>query len=257
MTFGYDDAGTGDPPWVFIHGWACDRSFWAPQFADLSRDHRCLAIDMRGRGETAPIPPFDTTTQADDVARVMQALGVRDAIVAGHSLGGLVALLLNDRHPDLVRGIVLGDSPLTAASGGGFAQTVRLIREAGSMAPAEPVVERFFVEGTPEAVKEKVRRTMLGCPVDVGAGMLHDAEVFTRRMGDLLRKADEKPFMAIWAARPLGNPERLREATRFLRQEPMGDAGHFFQLEQPDVTNALLRAFEDDVRRDPRVGGSA
>jgi pimeloyl-ACP methyl ester carboxylesterase len=39
----------------------------------------------------------------------------------------------------------------------------------------------------------------------------------------------------------------------FIRQEPVADSGHFFQLEQPAITNALLRAFLDDVERDPRL----
>jgi pimeloyl-ACP methyl ester carboxylesterase len=253
ITFGYDDAGTGSPPIVFLHGWACDRTFWAPQFANLSRDHRCIAIDSRGRGDSEAIPPYDTETAADDVAAVMRALAVGPAVIAGHSLGGLVALLLNDRYPELVLGIVLGDSPLTSSSGGGLAQTVKVVKDAGSMEAVRPLVERFFIASTPPEVRAKVEQTMLGCPADVGAGMLSNAEVFTRRMGDLLKQADEKPFMAIWeAARPLGNAERLREIAPFVRQEPI-DAGHFFQLELPDVTNALLRAFLDDVANDPRI----
>jgi pimeloyl-ACP methyl ester carboxylesterase len=72
-------------------------------------------------------------------------------------------------------------------------------------------------------------------------------------MEDLIRAADRKPFMAFWAEEPRGDPRWLREITTFLRQEPMAGAGHFFQLEQPEVTNALLRAFIDDIERDPRI----
>jgi len=39
----------------------------------------------------------------------------------------------------------------------------------------------------------------------------------------------------------------------YIRQEPIAGAGHFFQLERPAITNALLRAFLDDVQRDPRI----
>ena len=45
--------------------------------------------------------------------------------------------------------------------------------------------------------------------------------------------------MAIGAARPLGDPAHLRDIAMFIRQEPVTGAGHFFQLEQPAVTNAL------------------
>jgi pimeloyl-ACP methyl ester carboxylesterase len=61
--------------------------------------------------------------------------------------------------------------------------------------------------------------------------------------------------MAIWASKPLGDPSHLRDITMFIRQEPVPGAGHFFQLEKPAITSALLRAFLDDVERDPRITG--
>jgi hypothetical protein len=62
--------------------------------------------------------------------------------------------------------------------------------------------------------------------------------------------------MMIWAEKPLGDPGWVRDNTMFVRQEPVAEAGHFVQMEQPAVTNALLRAFLDDVARDPRVNRS-
>lgn len=249
----YDDAGTGPHTFVFIHGWACDRTFWRPQFEDLSRDQRCVAIDLRGRGGSPAIAPYDSTTAADDVAGLIRSLDAGPCILVGHSLGGLVALLVNDRHPQLVKGIVLGDSPLTPAESGRFGSMVSSIRTAGNMDAVASYVETFFVDSTSDAVKTSVRSVMLTCQAEVAAGMLDNDAVFVERMPELIKAADAKPFMAIWAERPLGDPARLREITTFLRQEPIPGAGHFFQLEQPAITNALLRAFIDDVERDPRI----
>lgn len=254
VTFEVDSRGAGPQTWVFIHGWACDASTWDAQVENLAEKYRCVNVNLRGRGGSEQVAPFDVSTAARDVIAIMEELATGPAVLCGHSLGGLIALLVNFYRPDLVLGIVMGDSPVTSASGGGFAQTVKLIREAGSMRVVdEPIVERFFVEGTPPEVRDRVRTLMLGCPAEVGAGMLDRAEILSLKMGELLKQADQKPFMAIWGATPLGNPERIRSVCPLIRQEPMGDTGHFFQLEQPGITSALLRAFADDVADDPRL----
>lgn len=248
----FDDAGTGGPAFVFIHGFACDRTFWRPQFDDLSRDLRCIAIDLRGRGESSAKAPFHTTQQADDVAALIAKLGIGPAILVGHSLGGLTALLVNDRHPEAVLGTVLCDSPMRA-SGLGAAPFVARLREAGTIEPAGQLVESFWSESTSDAIKAQVRAVMMTCPAEVAAGMLDNDAVFSERSVELVKQADTKPFMCIWAEKPLGDPAWFRDICPFVRQEPVAGTGHFVQLEEPAITSALLRAFLDDVARDPRL----
>ena len=253
-TLACERRGSGGVSFVFVHGWACDHSFWQPQFEELSRDNRCLTIDLRGRGESPANGPFDTTKAADDVAALIRVLELGPSVIVGHSLGGLTALLVNDRHPDLVLGTVLGDSPLTLASTG-MQGAIDAIRAAGSMEPMRAFVETFFVESTPAPVVEHARSVMLSCDAAVAAGMLDNGGVFVEHLDDVIRAADRKPLMAIWAGHPLGDPAHLREIAMYIRQEPIAGAGHFFQLERPAITNALLRAFLDDVQRDPRIAG--
>jgi pimeloyl-ACP methyl ester carboxylesterase len=251
IPFDIVETGSGDPPIVFIHGLACDATAWAAQMDDLSRDHRCIAINLRGRGATPGLPPFGVGQQAEDVAGVLDSLGVSGAIVVGHSLGGMVALLLNERRPDLVRGIVTGDSPVSSRGLDGV-RLADAVRAAGSTEPARTLVENFWADGTSDAIREQVREMMLGCPPDVLAGMLEQS-VSPERTLELIHLADQKPFMTIWAARPLGEPSWVRDNTVFTRQEPIAGAGHFFQVERPAVTNAILRAFLEEAERDPRV----
>lgn len=249
----FDDEGEANPPFVFVHGLACDRRAWRPQVEALSPTHRCISIDLRGRGESQPIPPFGIERATEDVAGVIRSLALPPVIVAGHSLGGLIALLLNYRHSDLVTGVVIADTPLARAASGGLAELADRIHTEGTATALGTAVENWFVSSTPEPVRDYVRDVVLGCPADVAAGMLEDGEIFERDIVSLLKAADEKPFMALWPTRPAGNPEKLRDLTVFLRQEPIPDSGHFLQLEHPLVTTALLRAFVDDVERDPRL----
>lgn len=252
-TLSFDDLGSGSPAFVFVHGFACDRQAWAPQVADLSRDHRCINVDLRGRGGSEAVPPFDVVTAADDVAALIRELDVAPAVVVGHSLGGVVALVLNERHPDLVLGTVIGDSPISPAlaesRGPGLPER---IRDAGSFEPASRMVERFWNESTPADVRA-YGKVLMSCPPEVAAGMLDGFPEVAARFGELVRLADKKPFMAIWSGAPMGDPAWLRDQTMFVRQEPIAGTGHFFQLEQPAITNALLRAFLDDIAHDPRV----
>ena len=250
----FRDEGSGRGiPFVFIHGWACDSSAWRPQVEDLKADHRCISVDLRGRGESVAVAPYDVFTAAADVAAVIRSLGLPPVIAVGHSLGGIVALCLNQADPDLVTGIVTGDSPLELDAPRRWPRTAAALREASSMEPVEAFIEGFFIESTSEALAADVRALMLTCDPEVAAGMLENGERVADALPDLIRLADAKPFMAFWAEKPLGEPNLLRDLATFVRQEPIAGAGHFFQLERPEITNALLRAFEDDVLTDPRL----
>lgn len=85
----YKDWGTG-PPVVFSHGWPLSADMWEDQMFFLaSRGYRCIAHDRRGHGRSSqPWNGNDMDTYADDLAAVVEALDLRDAIHVGHSTGG-------------------------------------------------------------------------------------------------------------------------------------------------------------------------
>lgn len=253
VTFAYDDLGSGEPTFLFVHGWACDRQCWAAQMEEFSRDHRCIAVDLRGRGGSSPVPPFGVGRALEDVAAFIRRLDLGRVIVVGHSLGGIIALALNGRYPELVLGVVTIDSPITSETGAGSPRSVSAIREAGSMSAVARFIASFDYDPPHPDAHAYVERTMLTCPADVGSGMLEDLHLVGADMKRLLHEADRKPFMMIWAEKPLGDPGWIRDNTNFVRQEPVAGTGHFVQMEQPSITNALLRAFLDDIANDPRV----
>ena len=76
----------------------------------FSRSHRCVAVDLRGHGESdAPEQEYTIEGFADDVAAVCDELGVKDAALVGHSMGGAVVLALAVRRPDLTRAVAMLD----------------------------------------------------------------------------------------------------------------------------------------------------
>jgi len=107
----YVEAGAG-PDVVLIHGWNGSTFSFRHQIPELAQHFRVIAVDLKGYGYSARDPEGDysLTAQADIVAQVMDRLGVKDAAVAGHSMGGAVATRLALRQPDWVTKLVLIDS---------------------------------------------------------------------------------------------------------------------------------------------------
>lgn len=98
------------PPMVFVHGWTCDRSHFAPQAKHFSARFRCLSVDLRGHGESdKPEQAYTIEGFADDVAWMCAELGVTRAVFVGHSMGGGVALALAAARPQLCQALVMLD----------------------------------------------------------------------------------------------------------------------------------------------------
>lgn len=101
----------GFPPAVLLHG-ALQTSEGMRHLAEkLAIDGEVVAPDLRGRGASERPPDgYDPGTMADDVAQLLDALHLRRAMVVGRQHGGVVAYHLAAKRPELVCGLVLGDS---------------------------------------------------------------------------------------------------------------------------------------------------
>jgi pimeloyl-ACP methyl ester carboxylesterase len=89
----YEEAGSGDQTMFLIHGAFADRTTYSEQFDHFAADRRVIAVELRGHGDSDKPPgPYSIEGFAEDVAWMCSELGAGDAILIGHSLGGLVAL---------------------------------------------------------------------------------------------------------------------------------------------------------------------
>jgi len=95
---------TGKPAIVFLHGWAGSARYWESTAQALSNRFDCLLYDMRGFGRSRlPLLPtpetaaltYDLETYADDLAELLQALGLERVILNAHSTGASIAKLFN------------------------------------------------------------------------------------------------------------------------------------------------------------------
>jgi pimeloyl-ACP methyl ester carboxylesterase len=93
---------------VFIHGAGMDHTVWTLFSRHFARHERnVIAVDLPGHGRSAGEPKPSIEAISDWIVDLLDALGVQQAAVVGHSLGSLVALDCAARHPDRVRALVL------------------------------------------------------------------------------------------------------------------------------------------------------
>jgi pimeloyl-ACP methyl ester carboxylesterase len=103
------EAGQG-PPLVLLHGWPQHWWSWRRLIPPLARDHRVLAIDLRGWGwSDAPPGAYAKRTFAQDVLALLDAEGLDRVTVMGHDWGGYTAFLLALDHPERIERLVALD----------------------------------------------------------------------------------------------------------------------------------------------------
>jgi pimeloyl-ACP methyl ester carboxylesterase len=96
-------------PLVLLHGITLRADVWAPQLHQLSDRYRVIAVDLRGHGESrAGSDGFGLPKLATDLATLLEAMDLREAIVVGHSMGGMTAMQFCGQHPDVLADRVAG-----------------------------------------------------------------------------------------------------------------------------------------------------
>ncbi len=140
------EAGSGSPV-VLLHGLGWDSSLWFPTLTQLARQHRAIAADTRGHGDSdKPAGPYSIAQFADDWASLLDHLRVRDATLVGLSQGGMVAQALAINRPDLVARLVLvatscRSHPDAAAN---MEARIAALADAGPQAAAQVAAESIF-----------------------------------------------------------------------------------------------------------------
>jgi pimeloyl-ACP methyl ester carboxylesterase len=103
----YEVRGSGEPL-LLIAGFACDLTIWSLVAPSLASKYRVITFDNRGVGRSsAPDRPYSIQQMAEDASGLLDQLDLRQAHVAGHSMGGQIAQELALTHPEKVRSLML------------------------------------------------------------------------------------------------------------------------------------------------------
>lgn len=138
----------GSPPVVFIHALGTDLSLWDGLLAHLPQGLRLLRLDLRGHGTSdLPPAPYAMGALVRDVERVMDHVAMKDAVVLGLSVGGLVAQGLATKRLDLVRGLILSNTAARIGTTEMWHARIAAVRAGGMAAITEATLERWFGRG--------------------------------------------------------------------------------------------------------------
>jgi pimeloyl-ACP methyl ester carboxylesterase len=106
------DGGQGEAV-ILLHGFPQTWSEWIKIMPALSNDHDVIAVDLRGvGGSDKPKDGYDKKTNAQDVKRLMDELGIAKANIVGHDIGGMVAYAFAAQFPEMTQTVTIIDVPL-------------------------------------------------------------------------------------------------------------------------------------------------
>ncbi|MCI0396868.1 MAG: alpha/beta hydrolase, partial [Chloroflexi bacterium] len=125
VTINYVEGPAAGPPLVLLHGGSARWQAFDSIMVELAGEWHVYGPDFRGHGRSGRIPRrYRLQDYTDDTVAFLRQRVAEPAFVVGHSLGGIVALLVAARCPEHVRAVVVGDAPLTA-------ETWRAVLQAG------------------------------------------------------------------------------------------------------------------------------
>ena len=241
--------GTG-PPVLFLHGLGGSATAWEPQLEDLGDSFRCIAWDMPGYGDSAPIVPLTFPAIADAAVALLDELEVARADVVGLSFGGQQALHLALRSPERVGRLVLADTSARFGADGTDVdawQRLRLDPLDAGITPAEMAVGVVDAITAPGFAGRERERTLAAFARIPSAGLraavhclpTHDVAA---RLGGIatptlviVGELDEET--------PVAYAETLAEGIPDAELRVIDGAGHLTPAEAPEEFNLLVREF--------------
>ncbi len=226
----YNQAGTGERPVVFLHGWRSSKEVWKDQMLKIKdKGLRMYALDLPGFGASpAPMKPWTVGDYARIVQKFIEKLELKNIIAVGHSFGGRVGVKLAADYPDLIFQLILVDSA-------GFVSTGRkqiLLNWVAAL------VRPFFRPKFMQGLRKRIYR-MLGAGDYLATPELR--ETFLNVIGEDLSEDMKKiacPALIIFGENdndtPVSYGERMKSYIRNSKLEVLENAGHFSFLDQPD-----------------------
>jgi 3-oxoadipate enol-lactonase len=146
LTFHYKVEGNSkNPALVFVNSLGADLRIWDDVVPYLDQSFLIIRYDKRGHGlSDCPSGPYSITDHAEDLAGLLAHLGVKTAIVAGLSVGGMIALDFASRMPQKIAALILCDTAAKIGTPDYWNERIESIQELGMEEMAQVIIPRWF-----------------------------------------------------------------------------------------------------------------
>jgi pimeloyl-ACP methyl ester carboxylesterase len=258
LRFHYLDWGNEDaPPLLLLHGFTGHARHWEYVAGELRSRFHVLALDQRGHGDSEWAPVYGSGPMVDDLAALVDLLGLDAFSIVGMSMGGINGLLYTSTHGDRVSRLVLGDIGPEVASAG----VERIRRQVASRDTFESIDDAFEFQrannprATPWALRQRVEHNLVELP-DGTLTWKYDralrdgsaSRVDTARDDQWTRWREiTVPTLVVRGAE--SDILSIEIAQRMLDEQPnaelvtIEDAGHTLTLDQPEAFVAVVGAW--------------
>jgi pimeloyl-ACP methyl ester carboxylesterase len=238
---------------VLIHGAGDSSAVWEKQTAYFSTSHQVLAVDLPGHGARVPKPGMDRHEKnAQEVCWIMDQQGISKAVIAGHSMGGAVALTMALEHPERLQGLVLVATGARMKMRPDFLEEARKSAETyGSAVPAathiipvEQMVHPAIPADAVEWLKDRIGKASAQATyADFQANNNFDV---MNRLGEV-----RVPTLVIGGSEDRMAPRKFAEflanAIPGARLEILDPCGHYPQVEQEQAFNRAVESFLAEI----------
>jgi pimeloyl-ACP methyl ester carboxylesterase len=235
----YESAGSGSPALVFAHGWTCNRHFWDPQVTHFAANHRVVALDLGGHGDSEmKREDYTYGSFSQDLCTILEHLDLTDCVLVGHSMGGAVALEAARLAPARIASVVMVDTFVFDYGRFTEDQVDAFIETFDADFPGailNLVRDTCKPESDPAWIAD-VAKEMSKTPKHVGLSALKALLTWDPDPAF----ADVKVGPIYWLDSDMINEDARKRYGAMVNEVVMAGTGHFLQMEDPERFNRLL-----------------